>query len=296
MSERRFGNYDILSKIGEGGVAEVYRARAVSGPLAGQEVALKRLSPALAQKPADVARFVEEGRLALSLSHPNIVRTFEAGEKDGIYFLVMERIDGRDLGQVLRRCAKRQIALPIDFAVFLVTTLLSALSHAHSQGVVHGDVSPSNVFISRVGDVKLGDFGSARGRATVRQDAVGVVGKPFYLSPEAFLGAVTTAADLWAAGVMLYEMVAGARPYGGAGPEEVREAALHENRRPLAAYRQDVSRALEVVVARALSRMPSSRYTSAQLFAEALAPHWDERVGTPLAIAAVVRGLFAGPA
>lgn len=293
MSEHRFGRYEIVSKLGRGGMAEVYRARVLEGEGAGTEVALKRLLPELAGDPGYVAQFLAEGKLSLQLEHPAIVRTYEAGELGGVYFLAMELVEGRDLGQILRRCHKREIHLPVDFAVFLVRTLLEALGHAHAAKIVHGDVSPSNLFISRLGEIKLGDFGSARPRVTSSVvETSAVAGKPYYLSPEALEGALTPAADLWASGVVLYELLTGARPFVGTTPEEVFAAVRAGTYLPPRALRPEVAPTLEGVIRRSLAPAPEERFPGAAHFARALEPHWDERVGTPLAIAAVVRGLF----
>jgi serine/threonine protein kinase len=170
--KRQFGNYEILSLIGRGGMAEVFRARALSGPRAGQEMALKRLLPALAQDPQSVELFAGEADLSRLLDHPNIVKVVEVGVIKDVYFMVMELIDGRDLAAVLKKCKQRNVPMPVDFALYIQKTLLDALAYAHDAksatgralDIVHGDVSPSNIFISRMGEVKLGDFGSARVR------------------------------------------------------------------------------------------------------------------------------------
>ncbi|MFZ5469374.1 MAG: serine/threonine-protein kinase [Myxococcota bacterium] len=296
---RRFGNYDILSLMGKGGMAEVYRARVVEGPRAGLLVALKRLSPALAKDAAAVEAFATEADLTKLLDHPNVVKVYEVGVIDDVYFMVMELIEGRDVGQVLRRCQQRGIAWPIDFAVYLAKVLLDALGYAHQAkspsgaplGIVHCDVSPSNLFVSRTGDIKLGDFGVARARSGMASDR-GVVGKPYYLSPEVLDGQVTPAADLWAATVSLYELLTLERPFTGATPAEVFTAIrgrLHTSVRML---RPEVSEALEEIVNKGLAIDPADRFQTAAQMSEALTPHFDERVGTPLAISAMVRGLF----
>lgn len=297
---RVFGNYEILSVLGKGGMAEVYRARVRSGPREGWTVALKRLLPALTRDPASVALFAREAQLSKQLHHPNIVTVLDAGALEGIYFIVMELVDGRDLGQILRRCKVRGIPLPLDFAVYLGKVLLEALAYAHSAtgpqgeplGIVHCDVSPSNLFISRVGEIKLGDFGVSRVLVDGKLQGGEVLGKPYYLSPESLLGEVNPAADLWAATVVLYELLTLERPFVGATPDEVFAAIWSLQYRPLRELRPDVPEALEAVVHRAFSKRPEDRFTSAEEFAQALTPHYDERVGTPLAIAAVVRGLF----
>lgn len=296
---RVFGNYEILAMIGKGGMAEVFRARVMSGPREGQLVAIKRLLPHLAKDPEYVDLFTSEADLARMLDHPNIVHTYEVGVLKDVYYIVMEFIDGRDLGLVLKRCKQNNIKLPVDFAVYLAKILLEALSYAHAVkspngrplNIVHCDISPSNLFISRTGDIKLGDFGVARAKAGT-PDQVGISGKPHYVSPEMIEGSVTAEADLWAANVTLYELLTAERPFKGTTPAEIFRA-IHEREwvRPKD-FRQDISDDLSAVVERGFAPDPSFRFQTAAEFAEALTPHFDEHVGTNLAIASLVRGLF----
>jgi eukaryotic-like serine/threonine-protein kinase len=299
-SLRLFGNYEILSKLGSGGMAEVYRARVLSGPRKDWTVALKRLHPSLTGDADTVVRFLGEADLTQALAHPNIVSVLEVGALSGHYFIVMELVDGRDLGQLLRRCKARGIPLPVDFGVYLAKVLLEALAFAHAArgsagqplGIVHCDVSPSNVFISRLGEIKLGDFGVARVRVGSALSGAETLGKPYYLSPEALQGEVAAPLDLWAATVVLYELLTLERPFTGSSPEAVFEAIRARRYPPLRSLRPELPEALEAVITRAFSARVEDRFPSAAEFAEALAPHFDERVGNPLAIAAVVRGLF----
>ncbi len=269
---RLFGNYEILSVLGKGGMAEVYRARVLSGPREGWTVALKRLLPALTRDPASIELFAREADLSKKLDHPNIVKVLDAGVHDGIYFIVMELVDGRDLGQILRRCKQRGIPLPVDFAVYLGKVLLEALSYAHHAtgpegeplGIVHCDVSPSNLFISRVGEIKLGDFGVARVRVggTLQGGSDEVLGKPYYLSPESLRGDIGPVADLWAATVVLYELLTLERPFTGSTPEEVFGNIRAGRYRPLRSLRPEVPEALEAVIARAFAAKARSTTAS----------------------------------
>lgn len=296
---KRFGQYEILSVLGRGGMAEVYRARVLEGPRAGWQVAIKRMLPELSKDPEAVNLFVTEADLCRYLDHPNIVKVYEAGVREGVYFMVMELVDGRDLGQILKRCKQRGIPLPIDFAVYLERTLLDALAYAHSAhkptgeplGIIHCDISPSNFFISRLGEIKLGDFGIAWARAASADDPK-MRGKPYYLSPEVLDGEVTPEADLWAANVTLYELLTLERPFTGKNPEEVFDAIRKRRYKRVRELRPDVPEALGAVVDKGFAVDRKDRFQTAAQFAEALTPHFDERVGTPLGIAAVVRGLF----
>jgi eukaryotic-like serine/threonine-protein kinase len=295
---QRFGAYELLSLLGQGGMAEVFRARVLEGPRQGWEVALKRLLPQLQQDAESMALFAHEAALSQFLDHPNIVKVLDVGAVEQQSFIVMELVDGRDLGHIVRRCKHRHIPLPVDFAVYLGQVLLDALAYAHTAlgpdgqplGIVHCDVSPSNLFISRVGEIKLGDFGVARAR--VGSSHTDLLGKPYYLSPEALAGQVTPHADLWAATVVLYELLTLQRPFTGSSPEEVFDAVRRRHYLPVAQLRPEVPVALAELVDRALAPDPAQRPASAQEYACALAQLYDERIGTPLAIAAVVRGLF----
>jgi serine/threonine-protein kinase len=295
-----FGHYEMQTLVGMGGMAEVFRAVELEGPHAGRPVAIKRLFPRLASDAEYVKRFVAEADLTKLLRHPNIIKVYEIGQCDGQYFMAMEYIDGRDLGLVLRRCRDRKILLPVDFAVFLVVTLLDALGYAHSVvsatgaplGIVHCDISPSNLFVSRGGDIKLGDFGIARVKARDGEGDAKIWGKPYYLSPEVIDGQVDSSADLWAAAASLYELICGERPFTGANPDEVMAAIRRAAPKPIRKVRPEVSEDLADVVMRGLAPDRSERFPNAHWFADALRPHLDDTIGNPMAIAAVVRGLF----
>jgi serine/threonine-protein kinase len=300
---RQFANYEILSLLGKGGMSEVYRARVLSGPREGWFVAIKRLLPELAKDESYVDQFTTEADLTKLLEHPNIVKVLEVGVVRDVYFIVMELVDGRDVGQIVKRCKKRGIQLPVDFALFLAKTLLDALAYAHQAksangqvlGIVHCDISPSNLFVSRTGEIKLGDFGVAHARARVVQTQDTVAGKPHYLSPEILKGAVTPQVDLWAAAVSLYELLTLERPFNGKTFEEVCVAIRGRQCVPLHHLRPEAPAALEQIFQRAFAASPEARFASAEAFAAALEPLYDERVGNPLAIAALVRGLFGVP-
>jgi serine/threonine-protein kinase len=294
----RFGNFEILSLLGRGGMAEVYRAKVLSGPREGWPVAIKRLPQSLASDPSCVDRFTSEADLSRFLDHPNIVKVLEVGEVEGVYYMAMELVDGRDLGQILRRCRQRAIPLPVDFAVYLSKTILDALGYAHEAvgprgdrlGIIHCDVSPSNVFISRTGEIKLGDFGIARAQTSAVD--TDLLGKPYYLSPETLDGNVTVEGDLWSCAVILYELLTLRRPFQGDSRDAVFTSIRGRLYQPAIELRPEISQELSGVVDRAFADNLGDRFADAADFAIALDPHYDDRLGTPLAIAAVVRGLF----
>jgi serine/threonine protein kinase len=294
-------------------MAEVFRARALAGPRAGATVAVKRLLPQLARNAEYVALFRQEAELTRRLHHPAIVEVLEAGVSDGVPFLAMEYVDGRNLKEILARCAERGILLPVDFAAYVVHVVAQALAHAHEGwdeagrllGIVHNDVSPSNVFISRLGEIKLGDFGVARilpgGQGLADPAAAGAAvpsgpgafGKIHYLAPELVRGGrPTPASDLFALGAVFFELLTDQKAFPGRDVNEVGQRILGADRPAPSSLRPEVPVALDALVLSCLQREPGRRIPTASRFATDVAASYDTAVGTPLAIAAVVRGLF----
>ena len=302
MRTRGLDGYRLEALVGKGGMAEVYRAVALEGPRAGRVVAVKRLLPALAKDPGYVARFVQEAEVTRRLRHPHIVDVYETGVAGGTPFLVMEYVDGRNLRQILARCAARGILLPIDFAVYVAHVVAQALAHAHDGrdgegrplGIVHCDVSPSNVFVSRLGEIKLGDFGVALGHgADGGAPGPAAYGKIHYLAPEQILGERPTArCDLFALGAVFFELLTNAPAFPGKDVNEVGQRILAGKLRAPSELRPEVPFELDAMVLACLAPDPGERCPSAAAFAAEAATRYDPAVGTPLAIAAVVRGLF----
>jgi len=299
--EKRFAGYEIEALIGRGGMADVYRARAVAGPRAGQTVALKRLRPELARDPEYLELFHREAAVTCRLDHPTCVEVFETGVAGGTPFIAMEYVDGRNLRQILNQCVERRILLPLDFAAFLAHQVAVALAHAHEGvdrsgrplGVVHCDVSPSNVFISRLGEIKLGDFGVALAAGADAPSGRGAFGKIHYLAPEQIRGErPTPATDLFALGAMTFELLTNAHAFQGRDVNEVGQAILAGRLRAPSELRPEVPFDLDVLVLRCLARSPGERWPSAAAFAAEIATRYDSSIGTPLAIASLVRGLF----
>ncbi|NVJ23315.1 MULTISPECIES: serine/threonine-protein kinase [Myxococcus] len=296
---RDCGRFELLSRLGRGGMAEVFLARVKEGPRAGEHVALKRVRPERSHDDEAHEQLLHEAELARCLRHPHIVGFVEYGELADGGYLALELVEGPDLGRVLAQCRRRRIELPIDISVLIVRQVLEGLAHAHKAtsttgrplGVVHCDVSPHNVLLSRTGEVKLADFGVARSRAGIALDARRL-GKQHYRSPELLAGEVSVAVDLWATAVLLYELLSLESPFPSGPGEEVESAIRHGRVKPVRMQVPEVSDALALVLDRALAPHPSQRFGSAEQFARALAALSDDRVATPLAVAAVVRGLM----
>lgn len=298
-SGERVGPYELLSVLGQGGTAEVHFAHVVEGPRKGQHVALKRLHKRRAQDADAVRDFQAEAKTLALLNHPNIVRTLDAGAFDGHHCLVMELIDGHDLAQIVRRARTRKKPLPVDVACYTVKVLLSALGAVHgakgAKGepleLVHGDVSPHNLFVSKTGLIKLGDFGLTR-RAGLLADAV-KAGRPTYLSPELLDGEVSPAADLWAAAVTLYELLTLEQPFVGNTIDELTAAIRTGREVPLRERRDECSGPLEAMLTSALEKNRELRFQTAKDFVDAVSPHFHP-VRAPKRLGEVLRELFTG--
>ena len=298
----RFGRFEVLQLLGRGGMAEVYKARVCDGPMAGQLIALKRLSPRLCEDPEAVDLFTGEADICRLLAHPNIVQVLEAGVVGELYYLAMEYVDGRDLAHILARCRERKIQLPVPFAIHIARCVLGALDYAHNASgpngkrlnVVHCDVSPSNLFISRLGEIKLGDFGIAKVAAMGGHDPSGTLwGKLAYLAPEVLERApLTPAVDLWGAAAVLYESLANQRAIQGQNTEMLQDNLRKLAIEPIEVLRDDLPDGLGDVLRKAFQRDPKKRYQTGREFDQALAPFHDEPAGGALGIASVVRGLF----
>jgi eukaryotic-like serine/threonine-protein kinase len=299
---RDLSDYRLEALVGRGGMAEVYRAIALRGPLAGRAVAVKRLLPSLAQDPMYVALFEEEAAVTRRLRHPAVVEVHDTGVAGGTPFIVMEYVDGKNLRQILAQCAARRILLPVDFGAYVAHVVAQALAHAHAGrdasgaplGIVHCDVSPSNVFISRLGEIKLGDFGVAlTPGAGAAPGAAGALGKVHHLAPEQLRGErPTPASDIFALGSVFFELLTNEPAFPGRDVNEVGQRILSGALRAPSQLRPDVPAALDAMVLRCLAVDPGWRYPTAASFAEEIASRYDPAIGTPLAIAAVVRGLF----
>jgi serine/threonine protein kinase len=292
--------YRVEALVGKGGMAEVYRALVTTGGRAGQHVAVKRLLPALAADPAYVALFEQEAEITRRLRHPGIVEVIETGLAGGTPYIVMDYVDGKNLREILAQCATRAILLPVDFAVYVAHVVSQALAHAHAGvdergrplGIVHCDVSPSNVFVSRLGEIKLGDFGVAL-TPGASPGGARAFGKIRYLAPEQIRGEPPTPrSDIFALGAVFFELLTNEPAFPGRDANEVGQRILQGKLRAPSELRSEIPFELDAMVLRCLSPEASDRYASAAAFAAEVATRYDPSIGTPLAIAAVVRGLF----
>ncbi len=256
---RRIGHYRLLEPLGGGGMGVVYRAEDTH---LGRTVALKLLPPELVRDPVAKARFFQEARAASALEHPNVCTVYDAGEADdGRLWLAMPCYDGETLRSRLERGP-----LPVDEAVDVARQVARGLAKAHKQGIVHRDVKPANLMLTSDGVMKILDFGIAKLAGEVGLTRTGVaVGTPSYMSPEqAFGREVDHRTDLWALGVVLYEMLAGRRPFPGEHAAAVIEGILHREPEPLTKSRPEVPPEVEEIVRRLLAKDSAGRYASAE--------------------------------
>jgi serine/threonine protein kinase/Tol biopolymer transport system component len=262
----RLGAFEILSELRAGGMGEVYRAWDTK---LHRDVALKVLPEAFANDPERLARFQREARAVAALNHPNIVTIHSVEEFDGLHFLTMELVDGKELGDLIPSGG-----LPLGTILKLALPLADALNAAHQRGIVHRDLKPGNVMVSAEGRVKILDFGLAKltQPAPVDRDlsvltteqmtaADRVLGTPAYMSPEQAEGKpVDARSDIFSLGVLLYEMAAGDRPFRGGTPFAVISSILKDTPPPLTQVRPDLPADLDRIVHRSLDKEPARRY------------------------------------
>ena len=267
----QFGKYALVSKIGTGGMAEVFLARTTVAQGLAKTLVIKKIHPAYAKSRQFVAMFVDEAKIALGLNHPNIVQVFDFGAVGDTYFLAMENVEGMDLLRLLQDCAKERRRVPYGLAAYIVQQLGKGLDYAHKKadefgeplGIVHRDISPQNVLVSWDGAVKIVDFGIARARHVTEDEGV-IKGKFAYMSPEQARGEpVDCRSDVWSAGIVLHELITGRPLFAGRGKEALEQVKLGAIT-PLRDAVPDVPPALERVVMRALAYHKDDRYPTAR--------------------------------
>jgi serine/threonine-protein kinase len=260
------GRYRLEEQIAAGGMGTVWRAH---DELLQRDVAVKLLRDSLADDDLAAERFRREALTAAAITHPNMANVYDYLQEDGRPGIVMELVDGETLAQRLAR----EGALPPADAIAIGVAVLEALAAAHEAGIVHRDIKPANILLPVTGGVKVTDFGIARSLSDTQLTSTGtVLGTAHYSAPEQVRGEPSSpATDVYALGVVLYEMLSGARPFDADTAIAVAMKRLNEDPAPLRALAPQVSLATEDVVMRALARAPSARYETADAMGEALA-------------------------
>lgn len=265
-----FGKYYLLDRVATGGMAEVFRAKTFGHSGFEKLVVIKRILSHYAEDPDFVAMFIDEARLSAQLTHPNVVQIYDFGKIGQNFFISMESVEGRDLKSVMRRLAETGEHMPVDIAVYVAHETAKALDYAHRKtdaagrplGLVHRDVSPSNVLLSFEGGVKLVDFGIAKASTHQAGSESGVLkGKFQYMSPEQSMAQdVDRRTDIFSTGICLWEMLTGQRLFKGASDTETLALVKNCNVLPPSAYNPEVPAELDQIVLKALSPDPSQRH------------------------------------
>ncbi len=270
----RISDYEVVGLLGSGGMGAVYQVRHL---ISDRTEAMKVLLPDFESDPHLADRFIREIRLQASLSHPNIASLHNALRVQNQLLMVMEYVDGRTLAEIIRSGPLNQLQ-----AVQMATQVLAALEYAHSRGIIHRDVKPSNIMITAEGIAKLMDFGIARGVAEHGHltQAGAAIGSLYYMSPEQLAaGNVDSRSDLYATGVTLFEALTGERPFKGNTAAELLEAQIKSRPADPSVLNSRVSRELSRIILKALEKNPGERYESAADFR-------DEIIGALQVVAA----------
>ncbi len=292
----RIGRFEVLGELGAGGMGSLWRAR---DPKLGREVAIKLVAERFSDSREHQLRFEQEARAASALNHPNIITIYDVGEHDGFPYIAMELIEGQNLRAFVAerpRSMRRLVEVAVQVA--------DGLAAAHEQGIVHRDLKPENVMVTRLGFVKILDFGLAKlvqspvtlGQTTadyqVATQAGTVVGTIGYMSPEQARGLpVDHRSDQFAFGTMLFEMLAGRRPFAGGTNLDTLSAILQQQPGDLAELNPKVPRALADLVQRCLAKAPDDRFASTRDLAQALTSVRDTMTGTGAAMTSAARPL-----
>lgn len=262
----------LFERIGYGGMANIYLARKRTDPDAGKLYVIKEILPDLASNTRAVEMLLDEARISMRFEHPNVVRVEDLGRDGDDYHLAMEYVEGLDMRELLRRAAMQRVPIPIAHSLYVITNVLRGLDHAHRRrdeqgnpmGIIHRDVSPANVLLGFNGEVKVCDFGIARSASSLRVDDA-YQGKAGYMSPEQSRGEELDArSDVYAVGIMLWELCAGRRLYKATADETLLEVARRAEIPALPARGCAAEEQLHAIVYKALAKEREDRYPSAR--------------------------------
>ncbi|MFH1809411.1 MAG: serine/threonine-protein kinase [Pseudomonadota bacterium] len=275
-----FGKYLLTELLAVGGMAEVYRAKIFGVDGFEKEMVVKKILPKYAQKASFVQMFVDEAKIAVALTHGNIVPIYELGEFGGAYYIAMEYVEGPTVLDVLRDCFTHGKALPAPYCLYVAAEVAKGLGYAHGKagadgkglGIVHRDINPRNIVITPAGEVKILDFGIARASTRRHQTASGVIkGTPGYMSPEQLFGfSVDHRSDIYCLGIILHELLTVRRLFRVRDVATMRMLVEQGAVQPPSAYRAELGVRLDGLLELMLSLKPEDRYQNAQELEEAL--------------------------
>ncbi|HEX8441766.1 MAG TPA: protein kinase [Archangium sp.] len=286
------GKYQLVSKLATGGMAEVYLAKA-AGPMGFEKtLVLKRILPHLAEDPQFVDMFLGEAKLAAQLNHPNVVQIFDFGESEGAYYLAMEYIDGPNLRILSKKARSAGVELPPAACAKIIASACEGLAFAHDfvdpatgepLDLIHRDISPDNILLSRQGAVKVVDFGIAKAANQSHKTQTGLIkGKIAYMPPEQLQARpLDRRVDVYALGVVLYELLTGQKPFDATTDVSMMQAILFEPLIPASSRRPDLPQALVQILDRALSKVREQRYPDCRAF-QADLEHFIHSTGEPM--------------
>ncbi len=278
--ERKFGPYTLIQQIAVGGMAEIHLARTEG--IAGFEkyVAIKMIHPNFSEDQQFIQMLIDEAKITVQLAHVNIAQTFDLGRVGDTYYITMEFVEGCDLYRLLREGSELDMDVPIDVASYVVKEAITGLDYAHRKRdvmgsplrIIHRDVSPQNVLVSKVGEVKVIDFGIAKANLRAQETQAGVIkGKYYYMSPEQAWGEhLDPRTDVFSAGIILYELLTGQMLYLEEDLQVLLERVREADIAPPTTLRRDIPAELEHIVMRALQKRPNDRFSTGAEMADAL--------------------------
>ncbi len=267
---KKLGRYEIIRELGRGAMGVVFKAR---DPLIGRVVALKTITAGLAQDPDLLQRFYREAQAAGSLQHPNVITIYEMGEEGGTPFIAMEWVDGNSLEQIISQRLPLLLAQKLDYIV----QTCHALDYAHRRGIVHRDIKPGNIMVTKEGQVKVVDFGVARLVDTSKTQTGTLLGTLAYMSPQQLRGGhANERSDIWSVGVTFYELLSYQKPFTGQNHAALLLSIISDEPAPIGKYAPECPPGLQTVLQKILYKDEAERFQTMAGLVSELEPIWEK--------------------